>query len=159
MSETASRICVSVLHEVRDIFRRRFHLVGNRERTYAVWTERGLGFRICSDEDVLVRVQPASPVGWLIWELPWRLEVFLAGEHRGFIRRPRLGPFRRDVLTLDGRQYPLPHQMEHDTGELGMELSWGMFGARPSICIPREEDLPVGLLVLAYVYVRTMVVY
>jgi hypothetical protein len=84
--------------------------------------------------------------------------VFLSGDHRGFISRPGLSPFRRDVLTLDGLEYPLPRLLERDTGALGMQLSWSTLGYRPSICVPRLEDLPVGLLVLAYVYVRTLAI-
>jgi hypothetical protein len=37
-----------------------------------------------------------------------------------------------------------------------VELYWGAFGSKPVICIPREEDLLVGLLILTYVYVRAM---
>ncbi len=61
-------------------------------------------------------------------------------------------------MVLDGKQYPLPHPSERDTGELGLDLSWGRLGLTPSISIETEQDLLVGLLVLAYLYVRMIVI-
>ena len=157
MDEAKPPLCISVIHESRELFGRRFHLSDGYRRGYAVWLGEGLGFRICSGERVAVRVAPSSVAVRIARARPQRLDAFLDGEHRGFIRRSAAASFRRDVLVLDGREHDLPRWMERETGFPGVELWWGSLGSRPSICVAREEDLLIGLLILTYVYVRAMV--